>query len=1693
MSQTALAATWSYTGPSPNKCDGMYALHFYDQGKDRYVRIHSTNDSFGTSWKYNVKHKLVFSFDKKAFVYNLSGMVTNFGTITIFKLRAGDSVDNLNGERVPSDNSLTYRAANSTTLYLTQVNAADIVFRDSKDNYRDEWFEGDKSFVNILHGMMPLLLVDAEETAKPNVRYNMESNLTQARLSQVNKANSGESSNVPITGYGSDGRAYGWTQLKVWLKAIAENNKDFSKSSMDSVLRSINRGDQYSRLANYWDSVETDEDKEDCLTYLYYMITKGSGYSASDDETSDADDTNAHRQDKGQIAGLDSTLWNQWYVTAYKVAAQSSDWSELEKASVLGSYDIPQEKTGAYWRRVYDVLSVAYSHGDNNPAVQAWDPNKEMLLKAYANTRRTGNGAGLDPNGVTRYRALLDKLNSVESNKPTNAIRRMSTFYDRITALYHVSTLRDVDGSDESYSWIQKYYSQDNDSTIIPSEIFQDTSSNLLVFSGSIYKDYPQLGDSSSDISALTLPYILSTAWELPYIRDYMCADMNEAIKNSTILQRKELYQALTDIKRAVDETGIPVLSQLWESETKKEEYSDLSYKSLKAMWEACERDPNVKASKEDLPKEDLSTGKPLSSFMDYEQGVISDYYKQGIAYTSTLVPMRSNVYSSEWLSYLDSEFVDKFYRMWGFNRKAIMIDKTSGAAESYFTTNKSSKGEVKVCTLRDLLNVKDDVVLYLDDNFYNSSSLQEAMDKSVHSYNQSTDTEGNTHKWWSDVAEDLEITYNTDFNNIVKTGDSLDYSEVYYEMISSIDSAHTYYPDATSDNPGNKDNVVLSSGKINYYLKADQIGSKTYSPLQGYAVVSSVYRDGDLFGQTRAISKRQPVFIASKGAAYMNGATLEAKQTLLNYALLRNIESNMPVGYTGNLDMDCPLYMDILGNILTESGTVVIPAASNATIMSHDSYYNSMWSAGFFAVYGTDYKIPVNKHKSGKLKDILDPTFVEDSTGKYYLPKARTLGDDYRIDMSKLATSSKDTLDILYQRTYSDIVNADSGADKAYDFDSYFQICMEVLRGAPIENIDKVAENLDTTGRLDRAGIVASAKLEELNKSLKSAGDNTLLALPNLAFMPGFNYIALLSFKILTLVVIAVWMFTIYKDTVSAQLSIGTLGKCLSALFLTVAAVVIVPRMFNVTYYHSNQALLQKESTRISMLNLEKEESGVEIGVTEIAEPDVSTKLFLKLEDINIPWYELFYNCMLTNTYKAFNEMYADYAQNHAVLANYQDVQVKNDGVYVDINDVYKSSSVDLDYSTDDINTRRLEQTASQRSNVFSFYSPYYAILDALIRNVNYYNANPWNVTENAEDIQGWYSYTTKVQKGGRVKTMGLISPYFTSPEFLELEGKDITGLRHIYFGLADDNYIPDVALDNLYTENNLSAMRSSYWYAEDVDPSEANKRLQYMEKEARNFVYENKELIGKISDETFLKVMAMHLALQHNKAFNLPKASALEIYNMSTDDLVRMSVTDTKEVMLNSTLSYPRYIYTVGGTPAVYAAALLSMVNWICGIAKPVLVQASFVIIFVSIFIFCVCLRKSDTSVFGYIITTVILSATNILYSVLLKLSMWLPELGLTPFMCLLFLCAIQILYIIVLVEVVWLILKDWRDLAFSRYVHKADTVWRRLLNVIFRKRNSGQNPYYGGSTAKSTPEKNWRYYEKLTEDTMRRYTDG
>jgi hypothetical protein len=263
--------------------------------------------------------------------------------------------------------------------------------------------------------------------------------------------------------------------------------------------------------------------------------------------------------------------------------------------------------------------------------------------------------------------------------------------------------------------------------------------------------------------------------------------------------------------------------------------------------------------------------------------------------------------------------------------------------------------------------------------------------------------------------------------------------------------------------------------------------------------------------------------------------------------------------------------------------------------------------------------------------------------------------------------------------------------------------------------------------------------------------------------------------------------------------------------------------------------------------------------------------------------------------------------------------------------------------------------------------------------------------------------------------------------------------------------------------------------------------KRIEKMNSYAREFVADNKAMIGKVSDETLIKTMALAMSLKHNQLYGVTHSNALEIYNLSNDDLLRLSVADRNLVMRNSTLTYPLFVYNVGGTPAVYAAALLSMVLWISSWVKPIAVIVIFITVFVSIFIFKVCLRKESSSLYGYVVTILLTCLTNVCYSFLLKLSLYLPSLGLTPTVCIMLQILLQLFYMGLLWNVLGTAIRDWEDLGFGKYQKAFEKLETKTQNLF--KHKEAKNPFYGGSDSISTPQANWQFYDNLTGNRKRR----
>ena len=1530
--------------------------------------------------------------------------------------------------------------------------------------------------------------------------------------------------------------------------------------------------------------------------------------------------------------GYSEETINAWYNSAMQVLVGTALTEKEEFKSASNLYkdysSLTAEQKRAWDTKAYDILSLAYAEGVTD-SVKAFDPNMETLRKAYKNLSENNSGTMeyrlTDVEAESMRKNLVEHMDASTSGEDVYA--RLTTFEYRVRLLLSAMTTSE---SDVDRQWISVFYKQDSPaiSTNFP---FSDYYQKGFIQFNNKSPKYLVLNDGDSTLPMEAQGYLIATILELQYFRDQLLAQANNDLSSGSIKDNLDLLNGLKGVNKVIEKYPFPLLKDLWEKQG--EEFKDLPCKSLKELYDKLLEKgifDKIDGIASQQPKV-LETGKPLGDWMDYEEGKekLSDYYLKGIAYSAAMIPMKTNVYSQDWLNFLDDDFKKNFHNQWGYNRKALYFDSSSSAAQTYFVTGTANPN--KVLTLKDFLNAKNDMVVFVDDNFYNADTLgfdkldfsgdiQVPAQLQTQPYTQPavtqetfaappteetsaaqeettaaqeettvapttaasttaastsrTRTRTNTTNpnlpanpvWqsnspysiipnantgrltttpalpplrsvprqspkpisksildlfmplevhaepeestaetvpetqaptqanvqvgvapteeWAYMADLISNNSNLSADSVLKNNDETNYSKIFLEKLQNIQGAIQYFPQATLENPGNPDRAVLNSGQINYYLRASNAGSEVYTPLQGYAVVSSIYRDIDLYNLANSSLKRYPVFIASEKAGKAKNSSDDAKASIFNYALMRNLKDSMAVEYTGNLDMNSPLYLDIYGNILTESGTVVVPAASNPTLMSSSDFFRGDWSAGLFSIYGNGYKIKADDE--GSFSNVLDATFqVVDG---YWMPKSRILGNSYVIDMSRLSTASKDTLDVLYTQTYVDLHNSNETQNKYYSFKRYVNIILEVLRGAPIENIDKAKEGLDTSNRIDKAGIVAAAKLEQLNDSLNIAGENTTISLPQISNISVFNVVSIIIFKAMMVILVAVSIVTIYIDAVKSQMGLGTIAKIIGTGAIMMSVVLIVPALFDITYYQSNRALLQDEATYLSMLNLEKEESGVEIGMTEVREPHINTNLQIQLDDITVPWYIMFSNVMTADTGKTLDNIWQEHAQTQSFIFNNDDVVIKHNGVYMDVSQIYDSTSIDIDTTMTSTTTKRnLVQTAKNKTSTFSYYSPYYAILDALIRNVNTYNANPWEPEENVTNVQGWYSYTTKVQRGGRVKSMGLIAPYFKSERFMSDENKDILGFYHMYSNLYQTDVQQDPALDGLY-DSNLQNIRASNWYPTGIANQDVIKRVDWLTKQARDFVAKNENMLGKVSDETFLKAMALNLAIKHNQVFGNRYASSIDIANLSNDDLLRLSVAKKNDVMMTSTLTFPRFVYETGGTFAVVVAMILSVTMKVSSILKPAAVILTFALIFFSVFIIKICMRKKEATYLGYIVTILLLCLTNIAYSLMLKITLFLPTLF-PPAVCIIIQILLQVGYLFILGNVIYYAAKDWHDMAAFKYMQKVEALQMKIRDSFTFWRKGEGSTGFGGSTRISTPEKNHAMLNEMFDERERR----
>jgi hypothetical protein len=1128
----------------------------------------------------------------------------------------------------------------------------------------------------------------------------------------------------------------------------------------------------------------------------------------------------------------------------------------------------------------------------------------------------------------------------------------------------------------------------------------------------------------------------MDTMNELGSSRSYMVSQLNNVVKSSDITDNvKQLVTFLQSLKDTITfltnlpttDDAKPVLNFWYDKDSTTNKSLETIYEQVSTLGIDTSLVNKYKPSGD-------QTVHPLNQFFNVSPPQLNNYLDMGIELSATYIPLKTNLYDPYTYKLITDDGFYNFQNQWGYYRKALYMDTDVQSAVNYYTTGKT--GKLKVATLADLLNSTGDVTLYTDTKLYNANKLQSLQEKAQSDFDQvKTKIQGAM-----DTFQDMEL--------IDKEG-AVGLAKVLYS--GTANTLVDYFNKAKQALGDLFQSPYMSSSDIAHWL-----AQTTYDPLQSFAFVSSPYVDSDL----RAFLIRngiKPVFVASNTLCTVTNASPQDKSTLFNYILLHNIKSDQLVNYTTDIDMNSPVYMDCYGNIVTESGYVVIPAAANATLQTK---YTAV-TAAFLTTYGSQYKVPVSVSNNsydaiGQEMLTQSDVFEDNKSNKYWEFAPSTINST--IAINRLSTGDPNTMNTLYN------LFAYHMADGDFDLNRYISnVFMEVMQGAPLEYIDKTGEQLNTVDPSQYNGIIQATKLDNLLKSFNTPGQNSILSLPNLAFMNGIEYIILFVYKACIIGVIIMLFIQIFVSAMKMEFGFRTVMSMVMVIAITLGAVLTIPVLFNISYYQSNKWLLQSETEYIAMLNLEKESAGVQVGLTGTSVPNINTKLYLKVKTINIPWYDLFYKIITSPIGTDMNQLYRSYETSD--LAYGQKDFIERDGnIYMDAQTLFDSSDVafDSDFSS-------LYQII-HGDDPASFYTPYYAFLTSLIADVNYYNSQ-----------NGVANYAAGFYKGGELKSIGLIKDYFSSDQFIQNDKQDILNLRQIY-GLTINS-----TDGSPFTESDIQKMQQSEWCNTTLSESDKQVRIDMINKEARLFVVNNKSMLGKVSDETFLKVMALDLAMYHNKLFGVDSFDSLEIYNLSNNDLTRLAIAPRADVMINSPMSFSKFVLTEGGTPAVYLEAILALVLFISGWVRPLLVLIMFGVLFLSLFIYKLVLRKKSANLNGFFKVVILISLSCAIYAIVIKVSMFLPNMGLPTAVCILADIVIQTGFLAWFCWITIILALNWRDLASARIDSSVLNVKELVTGGTLRARLDNSDEEAGVKNSNY----GWRVYNMFKEsDEAREY---
>ena len=468
-----------------------------------------------------------------------------------------------------------------------------------------------------------------------------------------------------------------------------------------------------------------------------------------------------------------------------------------------------------------------------------------------------------------------------------------------------------------------------------------------------------------------------------------------------------------------------------------------------------------------------------------------------------------------------------------------------------------------------------------------------------------------------------------------------------------------------------------------------------------------------------------------------------------------------------------------------------------------------------------------------------------------------------------------------------------------------------------------------------------------------------------------------------------------------------------------------MIPTLINFSYYQTNKQLLQNEAAYLLILNTEKNAEGKEVGVKEVKAPSSTTKFYIKLNEIKVPWWTVIQDVYSSEMFARMEDVYED-AYGSSIYSTFPGAMKRGNGIYVNTDDLFKSSEIrfvpDTDENTgnDDNQMGHLVQ-AVLPNNKMSYVLPYYAIIDKLL-----YDAELYNKSYSAS------AYRTKILQNGNVRTIGLLEAYFKSNQFLQSDEMNLFGFYDMY----NIPYSTDFR-QHYFNEIEIDTMSKSLWYNKDAfSEEEVRLKLEKLDELGKQFIVDNRTLLNKVTDETFIKVFALYMSIQHNNLFKVPAARGIELMEIDTKDIIRLSLAPKADVMHSISMSFGRFTFTQAGTFGTILMAFLLLIYYFTSLIKPVVM-----IILVGGLIFSYVWKKlmryeQNHSLEGYIVSCALICLVNLIYALVIKISVMLPDFGVDPIFSILMQIVLQAAYVGILYLIGYVVLKNGRDLGFFTY---------------------------------------------------------